>query len=368
MPLHLRENNKGQMRRENFYISDLLPFLCLILFNGCVTDTGDRFTTDRVDPLFRSYQGEAAPGAALRIIKNGEVTLTKTYGMANLEMNIAVKSRTNFRLASVTKQFTAMCIMLLVERGSMKLTDTLRDIFPEFPDYGRKITIRHLLQHQSGLVAYEDLITENTTEQVRDADILKMMMAHDSTYFQPGTDYRYSNSGYAVLAMVVEKISGKSFAAYLQKNIFTPLGMHNTVAFEKGISSVFDRAFGYTVDADTIFFSDQSLTSAVLGDGGIYSSIDDLSKWDQALYGKNLVSREMLQQAFTPGLHGYGFGWRIDEYRGHRRVAHTGSTRGFRTIIQRFPQDEFTVIILTNRNGPGVADLAEKLTDIFLLE
>jgi CubicO group peptidase (beta-lactamase class C family) len=195
-----------------------------------------------------------------------------------------------------------------------------------------------------------------------------MMMEQDSTYFQPGTDYRYSNSGYAVLAMIIEKISGKSFAEFLKKNIFMPIGMNNTVAHRKGISKVLNRAYGYTVDADSVRFTDQSLTSAVLGDGGIYSSIDDLFKWDQALYTEKLISHENLKLAFTPALENYGFGWKIDEFKGRFRVSHTGNTRGFCTVIQRFPDDAFTIIILTNRSESGVALLADHLADIYLIE
>lgn len=345
-----------------------LIFTLALLLSGCVTDTRDRFTTDRVDPLFREYQGDDKPGAAVSIIHKGAPIVTKTYGMANLEENLPVKSETNFRLASVTKQFTALCIMLLVERDSLSYSSTLKDIFPEFPEYGSQITVQHLLQHQSGLIAYEDLIAADMKVQVHDSDVLQLMKNETSTYFQPGTDYRYSNSGYAVLAMIIEKISEKSFAEFLQENVFAPIEMNNSVAFENGKSTVLHRAYGYSVEADSIYRNDQSITSAVLGDGGIYSSLDDLFRWDQALYTELLVSKESMQHAFTPALSNYGFGWRIDNYKGHSRVHHTGSTRGFRIVISRFPDDEFTVIILTNRNGPAVSQIADELTDIFLIE
>ena len=321
---------------------------------------------EKADVLFAPYNGAQKPGAAVMIIYNGQPLLVKTYGMAYIEKNLPVTPQTNFRLASVTKQFTAMCIMMLVERGKLDYDMRLTDIFPDFPLYGSKITIRHILQHTSGLIAYEDLIADTATVQVLDADVLQLMKEQDSTYFEPGTAYRYSNTGYAVLAMVVEKLSDQTFPQFLRKNIFRPLGMHNTVAYVNGVNRVPQRAFGYTVHVDSVEFTDQSITSAVLGDGGIYSSINDLFKWDQALYTEKLVSQKTLQQAFTPYLENYGSGWRIDTYKGHKRIHHTGSTRGFRNVIQRYPDDRFTVIILTNRNDPGVAPLAEKLTDIFL--
>ncbi|HGY54936.1 MAG TPA: class A beta-lactamase-related serine hydrolase [Caldithrix abyssi] len=340
-----------------------LLFLTIILLFSCQSKE------EKVDRLFAPYQGSQKPGAALMVIHNGQPELVKTYGMADIEHGVSVTPQTSFRLASVTKQFTAMCIMMLTEQGRLSYDTRLTDVFPDFPAYGNTITIRNILQHTSGLIAYEDLIPDTATVQVLDRDVLQMMKEQDSTYFEPGTVYRYSNTGYAVLAMVVEKISGQSFPDFLKENIFRPLHMDNTVAFVKGVNTVPHRAFGYTVHADdSVEFTDQSITSAVLGDGGIYSSLEDLFKWDQALYTDKLVSKKTLQLAFAPNLENYGFGWRIDTYKGHRRVHHTGSTRGFRNVIQRFPDDRFTVIILTNRNDPGVAPLAEKITDLFLIK
>jgi len=201
-----------------------------------------------------------------------------------------------------------------------------------------------------------------------DEDVLTMMMGQDSTYFTPGSDYRYSNSGYAVLVMIVEMLSGRSFARFLEENIFEPLGMNGTVAFQKGISNVKQRAYGYIVQADSVHFNDQSMTSSVLGDGGIYTSLVDLYQWDQALYADQLVTRESLEQAFTPGLKDYGFGWYIDDYRGYHRVYHTGSTCGFRNAYLRYPDNQLSIIILTNRRDPGVLELAEKLTELYLPE
>ena len=324
----------------------------------------------KVDKLFKIYDGDV-PGASLMIIKDAKPILTKTYGMADVEKKIPVENRTNFRLASFTKQFTAMCIMMLQEQGKLGYDQNLKEIFPEFPDDGVKITIRHLLNHTSGLIDYESLIPDTATIQVLDKDVLSMMMEQDSTYFPPGTKYRYSNSGYAVLAMIVETISGQSFAEFLNENIFEPLEMTNTVAFEKGVSEVKHRAYGYANENDKLIFKDQSLTSAVLGDGGIYSSVDDLFKWDQALYTDKLVSFATLEQAFTPAVLkdgtklDYGFGWRIDEYRGSKRMHHTGQTCGFTTIIQRYPEQNFSIIILTNRNEPMLMELANRLGDLF---
>lgn len=342
------------------------PAFCALLWiliccGACTMDN-----RDTVDELFQAYSGENQPGAAVMIIHDGKIPLERVYGTANIESGLPVTRESNFRLASITKQFTAMSILMLVEAELLTLQANPQAIFPDFPDYGRAITIEHLLQHTSGILAYESLMPDTATRQILDADILQMMMQQDSTYFPPGTAYRYSNTGYAVLAMIIEKTSGLSFPEYLKKKIFQPLKMTNSVAFQKGISEVSNRAFGYRVDGDSVALSDQSPTSAVLGDGGIYSSLADLYLWDQALYTEQLISREMLKRSFTPNLDIYGYGWRIDTYRNRLRVHHTGSTSGFRNVIMRFPNDKFTVIILTNRRDPAVAALAEKLTDLYL--
>jgi len=166
--------------------------------------------------------------------------------------------------------------------------------------------------------------------------------------------------------MMVEKLSGQSFPDFLEENIFAPVGMTNTVAFVDGVNEVPHRAYGYTVGADNIENTDQSPWSAVLGDGGIYSSLDDLYKWDQALYADNLVSSEMLERAWTPHLENYGFGWRIDTYKGRKRYHHSGGTSGFRNYIGRFPDEQLTVIVLTNRADPEVGQLAEQIADLYL--
>lgn len=334
-----------------------------LLLAGC---SGVDFYEPNLDDLFADYEGNSIPGASVLVIQNGESVFHESYGMAVIDPSTKVRHETNFRLASVTKQFTAMSIMILVDRGDLEFETKLTEIFQPFPRYGDEITIRHLLQHNSGLQDYESLIPDSMERQVHDADVLTFLKSTDSTYFEPGSDYRYSNSGYAMLALIIEEISGFTFSNFLEANIFQPLGMDGSIAFVDGANSVDNRAFGYTVDEIGVSFSDQSQTSAVLGDGGIYSSTRDLLKWDQALYGEDLVPAELLNLAYTPGLSDYGFGVRIDSFQNHRRISHTGSTRGFRNVIQRFPDDNLTVIVLTNRNGPAVAPLAEQLAEHFL--
>ncbi len=222
------------------------------------------------------------------------------------------------------------------------------------------MTITQLLTHTSGIIDYEDVIPAGTTSQLHDVDVLRLLEPQDSTYFKPGVSYRYSNSGYTLLALIVERASGKSFATFLRERIFVPLGMTNTVAYEEGISTVPNRAFGYTNKGRTWTRKDQSITSAVLGDGGIYSSIDDLAKWDAALYDARLLSDESRCLAFSPHTPTdrpdvkYGFGWRITG----ESLWHSGETSGFHNVIVRYPSRRLTVVMLTNRDDPAPYETA----------
>lgn len=231
----------------------------------------------QIDALMRAYQG-AVPGACLAVLHGGVPVLRRAYGLADVESRVAATSATNYRLASMTKQFTSAAILLLEEDGRLSIDDPVRRWLPTLPDAADGIAIRHLLTHTSGLTDYEDVIPDGTSAQLHDADVLRLLETENRRYFPPGMKYRYSNSGYALLALIAEGASGEGYATYLRERIFLPLGMQNTVAYEAGVSAVAHRAFGYSAAAHSWMRTDQSLTSATLGDGGIYSSIDDLAK------------------------------------------------------------------------------------------
>ena len=343
--------------RNRFCPPTRLLAIGLLVLASCSSDP----YSDLPDPVFAPYDGDNVPGAAVMVIQRGKIVLSRGYGMADLERGIEVEANTNFRLASVTKQFTATAILLLVDDGLVGLDEPVREILDGIPAVAHDVTVRHLLQHQSGLQDYENLIPDSFEGQVHDPDVLDLLSSTDSLYFTPGTDYRYSNSGYALLALIVEERSGLTFPEFLRTRIFAPLQMDGTLAFVDGVNTVPHRAYGYTVDGNEVTFSDQSQTSAVLGDGGVYSSLADLYRWDQSLQTDRIIPDSLRTLMFTPGLSGYGFGWRIDTHAGHRRYGHTGSSRGFRNVIHRYPDLELTVVILTNRNGPAVSDLAEKV-------
>ena len=331
-----------------------------------------------VDSLFSAYSGSTVPGASVVVIADGRVVLRRAYGMAVLERRVAATPETDYRLASVSKQFTAMAVMLLAQDGKLRYDQPVRDFLPELPGAAGPVTVRHLLNHTSGLVDYEDLVPESRTAQLDDRDVLGLLAATDSVYFPAGSQYRYSNSGYVLLGLIVARVSGLSFPEFLRTRMFQPLGMNATVAHVEGSDTVPRRAYGYSPRGGMFVQTDQSVTSATLGDGGIYTNVDDMQRWDEALYpgATALVDAASLDLAATPpqlpagagagATTEYGFGWFVDIYRGEKRWRHTGETSGFRNAIQRFPRRRLTVIVLTNRSSGEPAAIAERSADRLL--
>lgn len=321
-----------------------------------------------IDRLMSAYQGRV-PGASVLVLHDGKAVVRKGYGMANLERAEVATPQTNYRLASVSKQFTAAAILLLTQDGKLGLDDRLRHWLPSLPDATRPITIQHLLTHSSGLVDYEDLMDQDQTWQLRDQDVLHLLEGENRLYFAAGSGYRYSNGGYALLALIVEKASGKTFQQFLRERIFLPLGMHNSQAHVAEGMQIAHRAYGYSEIDGAWQRTDQSNTSAVLGDGGIYSSIDDLARWDAALYDDRLLSDASRKLAFQPHVQvtgepyqaSYGYGWRITG----ETLWHSGETIGFRNVIVRWPGRHLTVVVLSNRNDPEPYRLALEIGSRF---
>jgi CubicO group peptidase (beta-lactamase class C family) len=337
------------------------------------------------------------PGLAVLVKKDGRVVFEKGYGLRKLGADEAITPDTDFRLASLTKQFTAMAIMLLVHDGKLQYDATLTELFPAFPAYGRDITVRNLLTHTGGLPDYEDLMDKEekahgprwTPEhQIQDKEVLALLEKESKGKFPPGTSWAYSNSGYVVLGLVITKVSGTSYAEFLQQRIFALLGMKETVVYQKGKNEIRNRAFGHSLENGKLVVTDQSSTSATLGDGGVYSNLEDLSKWDDALANHTLLSAQEMQPALTPvkladGREphwpakpdddnlapgqpvSYGFGWFLDPWRGHPRMWHSGSTLGFRTIIDRFTTDHLTIVILSNRTDLDPTKFALQIADLY---
>jgi len=324
-------------------------------------------TTSQLDTLFAAYAEPGAPGAAVLVVNDTTVTI-HTWGLADLEANAPVTATSDFRLASLTKQFTATAVLLLAKEGQLSLEDPITDRLVGMREHAKPIQIKHLLNHTSGIWDYEDFVPDSMPP-VHDADVPGLVARAESLYFAPGSKYQYSNSGYALLALTVERASGKSFADYLKERIFTPLGMTGSVAHVEGVDTVPHRAYGHSKQDGAWVRTDQSNTSAVLGDGGVYTNATDLSKWVRALMTAPLPGEELQQRAWTPatltgGTVGpYGMGWFVDTDRGLRRLSHHGETRGFTNAFLMYPDRKVAVIILTNRIGGGPWDLAQKVAD-----
>lgn len=339
----------------------------------------------RVEDAFMGMASDRAPGAAVLVLENGRVAFERGYGVADLRTMRPIDELTNFRLASVTKQFTAAAVCLVVRDGKLSFDDRLTSVFPEFPAYGRDITIRHLLQHTSGLPDYENIMPDPGPgvpagdAQISDAEVLGLLERQAGGKFLPGTRWDYSNSGYVVLGLVVAKASGVPFGRFLRDRIFAPLGMDGTVAYERGTNDVRDRAFGHSFENGAWWETDQSPTSATLGDGGVYSSLRDMARWDASLRDHSLLSAAEMKLVLTPvaapdGLPvepdgtpaAYGFGWFLNPWKGHVRAWHYGESIGFRTAIQRFSEDGITVVVLCNRADADAAALALKAAEPYL--
>lgn len=323
-----------------------------------------------IQQVMQAYDSAGSPGAALLVMDRGNIVYQHAYGFKHLANATRVDITTCFRLASLTKQFTAMCILQLVNAGKLSLDDPIRLYLDSLPAYTENIKVRNLLTHTSGLVDYENLIPPSQTRQVLDIDCKRLMHATDHLYFQPGTAYRYSNTGFALLALIVQNVSGQDFATYLQQHIFQPLQMKSSLALEAGKTTVPNRAMGHSRTTSGWEVTDQSVTSAVLGDGGIYTNVQDMAKWLRAICNYKLIPASLQQQAWNRAALNsgvpidYGFGWHVEDFRGKAHPYHSGSSIGFRNHVLLFPENQRAVIILTNRDEGDPMIETKKIMDI----
>ncbi|WP_374556118.1 serine hydrolase [Thermomonas sp.] len=342
-----------------------------LLYDVPITAPEEPMPYAQLDRLMQRYDGDV-PGASVLVVRDGEAVVRRGYGRSDLAQGVEAGPATAYRLASVSKQFTAAAILLLAEDGTLAIDDPVRKWLPSLPREAEAVTLRHLLTHTAGLLDYEDLMPVPYDGQIRDAGVLALLEREHRLYFPPGSAYRYSNSGYALLALVVEHASGMDYPAFLKARIFVPLGMHDSLAFVAGGPEVPHRAFGHSEVDGHWQRTDQSSTSAVLGDGGIYSTIEDLARWDAALDDDRLLSAASRALAFAPHVSvvgegyeaSYGFGWRITG----ETLWHSGETIGFRNVIVRWPARRLTVVLLTNRNDPEPYPTALAIGALFLQE
>jgi len=304
---------------------------------------------------------------AILLARNGQIVFCHGYGMANLEHDIPCTANTKFRLGSLTKQFTAMAILILQERGKISVNDKIKKYLPDAPKAWDDITIHHLLSHTSGIPNYTGFPDFLKTLRIQIAlDDLIAKFKDKPLDFKPGEKFKYSNSGYIVLGKIIEVASGRNYAAFVKEAIFDPLEMHDT-GYDNPALILKQRASGYTrilglAPANAVYI-DMSIPHAA---GALYSTVLDLLKWDRALDSEKLVARKSIEAMFTPFKDNYGYGWTIDAKLDQPRYAHLGGIPGFVTVIQRFPAEKLLVVALSNVDSARVDRIGNDLAAIAL--
>jgi len=330
--------------------------------------------TGRVDELFAEWDKPDSPGCALGIIKDGQLVYQRGYGMANLEHTIPISSTTVFRIASTSKQFTATCIILLAEQGKLSLNDDVRKYLPEMPEYESPITIHHLIHHTSGIRDYLELMElagMSDQDYYTDKEALEMLTRQKELNFKPGDEYLYSNSGYLLLSIIVTRVSGKSLREFAEEHIFKRLGMKTTHFHDDHRMIVKNRAAGYS-PRENGGYKIRMTTLDMVGDGGVFTTIEDLFLWDQNFYHNRVGGKGLINQLLTPGMLNngeklnYAFGLAVGDYRGLRLISHGGSFAGFRAQMIRFPEQKLSVICLANLSTVNPTKLCKQVADLYL--
>ena len=354
--------------------------MAVILFLGALAlnaDTDDPRIKE-VDKIFAAWDKPDSPGCALGIIQEGRFIYRRGYGMANLEHGIPLTSHSIFRIGSTSKQFTAMCIVLLEEEGRLSLDDNLKKYFPKMPDYAESITIRHLLHHTSGIRDYLTLMRLagiRNDDYLTDPEVVDLIVRQKELNFLPGEEFLYSNSGYFLLAEIVERVTGDSMRVYAKEKIFDPLGMTHTHFHDDHRDIVKNRASGYGREKSGEFWINMT-TLGMIGDGGVFTSIDDLLFWDSNFYDNKLglADQGLIDKMLTPGLLNngkkldYALGLGLSDYKGLKMVSHGGAFVGFRADMLRFPDLKFSVIVLANLGNINPSRLARQVADIYLAD
>jgi len=362
------------MKNHRFLFGKIaLLFLALVASVAPASAQGLEEKIQRTDELLRPYDGTHRPGFAVGVIEDGELVYSKGFGMANLDYGIPNTPRTVFRIGSTSKQFTAACISMLIDEGKVALSDPVQKHIPELPDYGEPVTVGDLVHHTSGLPDYEDLQAlqgELDDQGNHHGDEIVALLARQSLIFKPGEKWSYSNTNYILMAVIIERVSGKTFAEFARERIFEPLGMKSSLIHDDNTAIITNRAVGYT-EADGGFKVDETITELV-GDDGVFTTVEDLLLWDRNFYDDTIGGTEFLERMHTVGTldtgdeHEYAFALMISEYRGLRTVSHGGSFVGFRAQMIRFPDQSFTVLLLANLSSVNPTGLCNGIADIFL--
>jgi CubicO group peptidase (beta-lactamase class C family) len=361
-----------------------VTFLLLICTTMQQADVSQAYThtdlTDKVDELFKKWDRNDSPGAALGIFKEGRIIYARGYGIANLEYSLPWGQQNPSRIGSISKQFIAMCIAILAEQGKLSLDDDMRKYIPGWPEYNGPITLKHLLYHTSGVREYLTLVElmgkpEGSGYVYTPNELVRTLSRQKELNFKPGEMYSYSNSGYFLLSEIVSRVSGMKTSAFAKKYIFAPLGMKNTHFHDDPNLIVKNRAYGYSPKEEGGFRLD-ILRLKVIGDLGVFTTIEDFFKWDRNFYqnklGKgtqNLINMMLTQGNLNNGeVLPYAFGLNINLYGGLRAISHGGSAVGYQADYIQFPDQKFSVVILSNLSTFRTGQIARKIADLYLAD
>ena len=331
----------------------------------------------KVDQIFSVYNKPGSPGCSLGVIRDGEFVYRKAYGLASLELAVPLSSSSVFYMASVAKQFTAASVVLAAERGYLSLDDDVRKYIPELPNYGHVITLRQMIHQTSGFRDFYtllDLSGHDRADFNSPEEILKIVVRQKGLNNIPGEEWIYSNTNYFLLGMVLKRATKKSLSEFAAENIFQPLGMSHTLFYDDHRLVVPGRIAAYDYSPHDSFLVDWSTTFAVVGSGGLMSTVDDLLLWDKNFYANRLGKGTLVQELQTPGVLNngnkisYSMGLFLGNYRGLSIVEHDGVTFGYRTELLRFPEQKFTVICLCNVASAVPTNLAREVADVYLAD
>jgi CubicO group peptidase (beta-lactamase class C family) len=315
----------------------------------------------RMDQMIQSFVvGKKFMGAVL-VARGSDILLDRGYGFANLELNVANSPKTKFRLGSITKQFTAASILVLAERGKLNVNDPVKQYMPDAPAAWDKITIFDLLTHTSGIPNFTSFPDYAKLEPFPSTPAELVARFRDKPLdFEPGEKWSYSNSGYVLLGYLIEKISGQSYAQFLEDNIFKPLGMADS-GYDSNSAVIENRASGYAPGANGIVNAGYIDMTIPLSAGGLYSTTEDLLRWEQGLFGGKLLSPSSLKKMTTPFKNDYAFGLAVHTVNGREEIEHGGGIEGFNTELAYYPDDKLTVVVLANLNGAAPGEIAGDL-------
>lgn len=335
----------------------------------------DEKSAAAVDEVFSDLTKPGSPGCALAVYRDGKIIYAKGYGLANIEENVAITPRTVFDIGSTSKQFTAASILLLEKQGKLSVNDDVRKYVPELPSYGQKITILELLNHTSGLRDYLSLMELagiNTDSVTTDADALALITRQKALNFAPGSDWLYSNTGFFLLSVIVQRASGKSLREFAAENIFASLEMTHTQYRDNHSLLIADRALAYEEREDKDGYTLDVSYFEQTGDGAVHTSVEDLLKWDENFYSPRVGGKEFLSEIQERGklsngkVLDYAKGLFLQDYRSLQTVSHGGAWGGYRAELLRFPQQHFSVACLCNVGNAGPTRRAHQVADIYL--